>query len=389
MNKPKIRFKGFEGEWESDIVSNLCKIGTGKSNTQDQVIDGIYPFYIRSEKVAKSNKYLYDCEAVITIGDGNIGRVFHYVNGKFDLHQRCYKMTDFTGINAQFFYRVFSAFFYDRVIKMSAKATVDSVRMDMISDMKINYPTNISEQTKIAEYFGALDSLISLTEKKISSLKQVKQASLHSMFPQEGETTPRVRFKGFSGEWERVKLGEVGTTISGVGFPNKEQNGLYGIPFFKVSDMNTNGNERIMSTSNNYVTEEQIQRNRWKVCYDKAIFFAKVGAAVLLNRKRLVTSPCLCDNNTMLYKFDKETWDPYFCLSLFDNINLASLVQVGSLPSYNGTMIENINVIIPSLAEQTQIANYFSNLDKQIRLQEARLAKLKSVKASCLDLMFV
>lgn len=85
----------FVHSWEQRKAKDLCSISTGKSNTQDQVDDGKYPFYIRSDIPVRSNKYLYDCEAVITIGDGNIGRVFHYVNGKFDLHQRCYKMTDF------------------------------------------------------------------------------------------------------------------------------------------------------------------------------------------------------------------------------------------------------------------------------------------------------
>ena len=89
---PELRFKEFEkdGEWEEKMVKQVCSIGTGKSNSQDQVNDGVYPFFIRSERPAKRNKYLYDCEAVITIGDGKIGQVFHYINGKFDLHQRCY-----------------------------------------------------------------------------------------------------------------------------------------------------------------------------------------------------------------------------------------------------------------------------------------------------------
>ena len=152
--------------WEQRKAKELCNIGTGKSNTQDQVEDGIYPFYIRSDIPVKSNKYLYDCEAVITIGDGNIGRVFHYVNGKFDLHQRCYKMTDFQDIWGKYFYYFFSTRFYDRAMKMTAKATVDSVRLEMISEMDIWKPTAIDEQKKIAEFFTDLDNLITLHQRK-------------------------------------------------------------------------------------------------------------------------------------------------------------------------------------------------------------------------------
>lgn len=179
---PKIRCKGFEGEWEKVYIKSICNITTGKSNTQDQVKDGFYPFFIRSEKVMKSNKYLYDCEAVITIGDGNIGRVFHYANGKFDLHQRCYMMFDFKNIDAKYFYYYFSSFFYDRAIKMSAKATVDSVRLDMISDMQIQKPTNIKEQQQIAAYFTTLDRLITLEQERLEKLRQVKSACLDTMF---------------------------------------------------------------------------------------------------------------------------------------------------------------------------------------------------------------
>ena len=152
--------------WEQRKAKELCNIGTGKSNTQDQVENGLYPFYIRSDIPVKSNKYLYDCEAVITIGDGNIGRVFHYVNGKFDLHQRCYKMTYFQDIWGKYFYYFFSTRFYDRAMKMTAKATVDSVRLEMISEMDIWKPIQIDEQKKIAEFFTNLDNLITLHQRE-------------------------------------------------------------------------------------------------------------------------------------------------------------------------------------------------------------------------------
>ena len=163
---PEIRFKGFTDPWEQRKAKEICSIGTGKSNTQDQVDDGKYPFYIRSDVPVRSNKYLYDCEAVITIGDGNIGKVFHYVNGKFDLHQRCYKMTDFKDIWGKYFFYYFSTKFYDRAMKMTAKATVDSVRLEMISEMDIKKPPQISEQKQIAEFFANLDNLITLHQRE-------------------------------------------------------------------------------------------------------------------------------------------------------------------------------------------------------------------------------
>lgn len=164
--KPRIRFKGFTEVWEQREAKELCSITTGKSNTQDQVEDGKYIFFIRSDVPARSNRYLYDEEAVITIGDGNIGKVFHYVNGKFDLHQRCYKMADFKHLTAKYFYYYFSTKFYDRAMSMTAKATVDSVRLEMISEMNVRYPKDITEQTSISALLTNLDAVITLHQRE-------------------------------------------------------------------------------------------------------------------------------------------------------------------------------------------------------------------------------
>lgn len=200
---------------------------------------------------------------------------------------------------------------------------------------------------------------------------------------------PKIRFNGFEGEWEETTLAELGKFYSGIGFPENEQGGKVGIPFFKVSDMNNIGNEKVMQTSNNYVTYNQVKKNCWKICSDvPAIYFAKVGAAVLLNRKRLVLNQCLCDNNTLLYSFDKKVWDTWFCLSYFETIDLTKLVQVGTLPSCNSSMVGKIIISLPSLAEQQSIASFFTTLDAQISASTSRLASLKQIKAASLQAMF-
>ena len=153
--------------WEQRKAKDLCSISTGKSNTQDRVDDGIYPFYVRSPIVEHSNRYLFDEEAVLTVGDGvGTGKVFHYVNGKYDLHQRVYRMFDFSEeITAKYFYYYFSNHFYDRVMAMTAKTSVDSVRYEMIADMDIALP-KVKEQMAISDYFERLDNLITLHQRK-------------------------------------------------------------------------------------------------------------------------------------------------------------------------------------------------------------------------------
>ena len=200
---------------------------------------------------------------------------------------------------------------------------------------------------------------------------------------------PAIRFKGFSDAWEQRKLGDIGEARAGVGFPDAEQGGVTGIPFFKVSDMNLGGNENEMTVANNYVTAEQIAVHRWSPITElPAIFFAKVGAAVMLNRKRLCRFPFLLDNNTMAYSLSSTKWDADFAKALFGTVDLTSLVQVGALPSYNAGDVESMEIYLPSLLEQEQIGGFFKQLDNLITLHQRKFEKLTNVKKSMLEKMF-
>lgn len=180
---PKLRFPGFTDEWEQRKAAELCSISTGKSNTQDKIDDGEYPFYVRSPIIERSNKYLYDEEAVLTVGDGvGTGKVFHYVNGKYDLHQRVYRMFGFNDdVDIKYFYYYFSKNFDKRVMAMTAKTSVDSVRLEMIADMNFDIPS-YKEQKKIGAYLTNLDNLITLHQQKLEKLQNIKKAFLNEMF---------------------------------------------------------------------------------------------------------------------------------------------------------------------------------------------------------------
>ena len=160
---------------------DICNIQTGKSNTQDKCDDGIYPFYIRSENIERSNNYIFDCEAVLTIGDGNIGKVFFYENGKFDCHQRVYVLNNFKNVLGKYVYYYFSSFFYKRAMSMNAKNTVDSVRMEMISDMIIKVPQE-NEQIKMINLFSSLDKKLGLEQNKLDKIQELKKGLMQNMF---------------------------------------------------------------------------------------------------------------------------------------------------------------------------------------------------------------
>lgn len=183
----QLRFKSDDGKdfpaWEEKKVIDFAKVDTGANNTQDKVEDGPYPFYVRSPIIYRSNKYIFDFpEAVLTVGDGvGTGKVFHYVQGKFDCHQRVYVIHDFENVLGKYFYFYFSEKFYARVKPMSAKNSVDSVRREMITDMKIPIPCK-AEQQKIADCLSSLDSLIQNQQKVVTTWQQRKKALLQQMF---------------------------------------------------------------------------------------------------------------------------------------------------------------------------------------------------------------
>ena len=179
---PRVRFNGFTGDWEVRKVEDFANVGTGNKDTQDATPEGKYDFYVRSHKIEKIGTYSFDGEAVLTVGDGvGVGKVFHYVNGKFNYHQRVYKISDFNGVYGQFFYQYFSQNFINESSKYNAKTSVDSVRREMITKMEIPCPCH-EEQTIIGSFFCSLDEQITAQQQKLTQLKQLKLAYLQKMF---------------------------------------------------------------------------------------------------------------------------------------------------------------------------------------------------------------
>ena len=183
-NVPDLRFPEFQAseKWERKIIQDICNITTGNKNTQDKKENGIYPFFVRSPKVERIDSWSFDGEAILTAGDGvGVGKIFHYYVGKMGVHQRVYLLYDIQ-CNSKYLYYFFSEFFYERVKKMSAKNSVDSVRKDMISDMPLLLPSS-QEQQKIADCLSSLDELIEATSQKVEILKEHKKGLMQQLFP--------------------------------------------------------------------------------------------------------------------------------------------------------------------------------------------------------------
>ena len=178
---PRVRFAKFTDNWEQKEMGELTEIKTGKKDVQDATVNGAYPFYIRSDEIKKIDSYSFDGEAILIPGEGRLGEIFHYINGKFDFHQRVYKISDFTDVSALFLLYFMKLKFKRHAMKYTVKATVDSLRLPIIKEFKVIVP-NIVEQEKIGNFFKQLDETITLHQKKLETYQELKKAMLQKMF---------------------------------------------------------------------------------------------------------------------------------------------------------------------------------------------------------------
>ena len=178
---PELRFPGFDGDWEVKKLGEFTDIRTGNKDVKDNDEDGEYPFFVRSNNMLKISTYSYDGEAILIPGDGNIGDVYHYINGKFDWHQRVYKISDFEETSGVYIYYYLQKFFKRHAMKNSVKATVNSLRLPTIKNFKIFLPS-LAEQEKIGSFFKALDYKIEKEEDKLESFERLKTALLQKVF---------------------------------------------------------------------------------------------------------------------------------------------------------------------------------------------------------------
>lgn len=123
------------------LIGDVATVGTGSSDRKDATEDGEYPFYVRSKEIRRKDSYEFDEEAVLIPGEGSIGEIFHYVNGKYALHQRAYRISFKTpDIDAKFAYYYFQTSFKKFILAKAVNATVTSIRKPMITDFKIPVP---------------------------------------------------------------------------------------------------------------------------------------------------------------------------------------------------------------------------------------------------------
>lgn len=363
-------------DWDYARIDHHACITTGSRNTQDRVENGTYPFFVRSQHVERIDTYSFDGEAVLTAGDGvGTGKVFHYVKGRFDVHQRVYRIGDFSDtLDGRYFFYQFSSRFYNRIMSMTAKSSVDSVRMEMIGGMLIPMP-KVPEQRAIAEVLSDVDGRITSLDKLTTKKRAIKQAAMQQLL------TGKTRLPGFSGEWERKRLGEMGNFLKGSGV-TREQAQSGNCACVRYGEIYTIHNDHIRNfcswvSADVAATATRLEKGdllfagsgETKEEIGKCVAFlhdkeAFAGGDIIILRPRGVDS--------LFLGYALNTGEV--------NRQKASLGQGDAVVHISASALAQVSLTLPQIEEQTAIAAVLSDMDAEIAALEARRHKTRALK---------
>ena len=178
----QTRLPGFQGEWTVKRLGEIAHIKTGSRNNEDKIEDGAYPFFVRSAVIERINTFSHECEAILVPGEGRIGDIFHYINGRFDVHQRVYAITQFKrAVSAKFLHLYMAMNFGSWAMQNTAKATVDSLRLPTFLTYELLMPPTNDEQTAIASVLSDIDAELTALEARRAKTRALKQAMMQEL----------------------------------------------------------------------------------------------------------------------------------------------------------------------------------------------------------------
>lgn len=391
--EPKIRFKGFEGEWKAPLFSEMVE--RISASGQAGMLPGVeFEDIASGEGCFNKNIYQKECHKYGKLfyeGDILFGKLRPYLKNIILADFNGVAIGDFwvlrsRGLDEKYLYTLVNSESFLKVANISSGSKMPRADWNLVSTTKFVVPSAKDEQKAIGKYFTSLDSQISASTSRLASLKQMKAASLQAMFPQEGETVPKIRFKGFEGEWKKVKLSEILTerhensTITD-SLPQLSFTIADGV--IRPEDRKSNKRDFLIKDIDN---KRYLVTKVGDIIYNPAnVVYGAIHRNSLMNG---VVSP--------IYKIFTTMQDSNFieCAvrrpSFITKLAMCTEGTVTKLKTLKPEAFLNMEVCItPSLEEQKLIGNYFTSLDRQISLQSQRLEKLKQIKSACLDKMFV
>lgn len=394
--EPKIRFKGFEGEWKAPLFSEMVE--RISASGQAGMLPGVeFEDIASGEGCFNKNIYQKECHKYGKLfyeGDILFGKLRPYLKNIILADFNGVAIGDFwvlrsRGLDEKYLYTLVNSESFLKVANISSGSKMPRADWNLVSTTKFVVPSAKDEQKAIGKYFTSLDSQISASTSRLASLKQMKAASLQAMFPQEGETVPKIRFKGFEGEWKKKLLNECLSVCTEKNFDNiynKEDVLSVSDDFGICNQIKLLGRSYAGKSVANY----GILQTGY-IVYTKSPLKAKPYGIIKTNH-----GPTGIVSTLYAIYAPKKDTNADFIEVYFDhaerlNKYIHPLVNKGAK---NDMKVSSENalkgfIMIPSLAEQQAIASYFTSLDRQISLQSQRLEKLKQIKSACLDKMFV
>ena len=413
MNKPDIRFNGFDGEWvEKKLGDCLCKsISNGIMNrpginelkvkhinvvnmyAEDKIhINDLTYFLATEEDIKKCDVQVGDIfitrSSIKAEGIAQANVLLDKSNLVFDDHLMQLRFSK--SFNPEFLKELLRSKSVRRQFILKGKTTtMTTIGQGEISSTDIFFPSP-AEQTKIGNLFFQIDSLISSTQKEHDKLVSLKKCMLQKMFPKKGCLVPEIRFEGFSGDWEEKKISDLATIFIGLVTTMTKYYSNQGTLLIRNSDIKDN----YFSFSDNpiYLNQEFADQNssrKHKIGDVITVHTGDVGTSAVITEKEEGTIGFA----TIVTRPKTNLLDSMF-LSIFLNSDAHKIWAVSvstgdGRTNYNLGDYTQLLLKIPSLPEQQKIGSYFQNLDNLISKQSAELEKLKNVKKTLLSKMFV
>lgn len=397
MMKPKIRFKGFEGEWKTSTIGDFTTSFSGGTPTAgaSEFYGGNIPF-IRSGEIHESKTELFLTEAGLNNSSAKVvekGTLLYALYGATSgevgiskirgaINQAILAIYPNKTVDKRFLANYLQSH-KQKIVGELLQGGQGNLSGALVKSISVTYPNNREQQT-ISDYVDSLDSQISASTSRLASLKQMKAASLQAMFPQEGETVPKIRFKGFEGEWKKVSFKDF---TFHAGTKNRDNLPLesYSISnefgFIPQNEQFENGGTMTQADKRMYyiVSPNSFAYNPARINVGSLGYYeGKEDVIVSSLYEVFKTDDTICDK-FLLYWFKTDIFQ-----------KMIEQFQEGGVRLYFFyDKMCKCSLMRPSLAEQQAIASYFTSLDRQISLQSQRLEKLKQIKSACLDKMFV
>ena len=368
MSKPKIRFKGYEEDWEQRKLENIVEVCSGRDYKHLEA--GNIPVYgTGGYMLSVSEALSYDVDAIGIGRKGTIDKPY-ILKAPFWTVDTLFYCICKEGHNLNFVYDIFQNINWKA---MDESTGVPSLSKTTINKVKTLIPSYL-EQEKIGKYFSCLDKLITLHQRKCEETKKLKKYMLQKMFPQNGKRVPEIRFAGFTDDWEQRKLGDV-TELKSASRVHKGEWTDSGVPFFRSSDVMA----AINGTTNEkaYISEELYEK------LSNASGKLEEGD-VLVTGGGSVGNPYIVPNNEPLYTKDADLlwiknqgrFYPYFLYEYFFSptfrIYLSSISHVGTIAHYTITQLSETPISLPDIEEQIKVGEYFESLDRLITLHQCK-----------------